>query len=39
MTTVNLNVSAGLTEDAPDYTVELSVPLRLPWELPHLPHF
>ncbi len=36
MTTVNLNVGLGITEDAPDFQIELSVPLRLPYEFPHL---
>jgi hypothetical protein len=33
--TANLNLGIGLTDDAPDYSLELSFPLRLPWELPH----
>lgn len=33
--TANLAVGIGLTEDAPDYSIELSFPLRLPYELPH----
>ena len=34
--TTNLNIGIGLTEDAPDFSIELSWPLRLPYELPHL---
>ncbi len=33
--TANLTLGIGLTDDAPDYSLELSFPLRLPWELPH----
>ena len=33
--TANLALGIGLTDDAPDFSIELSLPLRLPWELPH----
>lgn len=36
MLTVNLNAGIGITEDAPDFQIELSVPLRLPYRFPHL---
>jgi len=36
VTTVNPNVGLGITEDAPDFQIELSVPLRLPYEFSHL---
>jgi len=34
--TANLSLGIGLTDDAPDFSIELTMPLRLPWELPHL---
>lgn len=34
--TINLNAGVGITEDAPDFQIELSVPLRLPYRFPHL---
>jgi hypothetical protein len=35
LATVNLNLGLGITEDAPDYTLEVSVPLRMPYRFPH----
>jgi hypothetical protein len=35
LTTCNLSVGVGITDDAPDFSIELSTPLRLPYELWH----
>jgi hypothetical protein len=33
----SVSVGFGLTEDAPDYQLQLSFPIRLPYRLPSLP--
>ncbi len=36
MLTINLNAGVGITEDAPDFQIGLSVPIRVPYRFPHL---
>lgn len=35
LTTLNLEVGIGLSNDAPGFTVQASVPLRMPYSFPH----